>query len=518
MQRVRHGAGWRGGALLALALLAALQPGCGGSGVGSNGTGSPLVAGLSVGTVSGFGSVIVDGVRHDDGTARVELARQTLLGPVSEPAALGLGQRVSLEFRAMTDGSEVLSRIELLPSVVGPVTERTGDTLGVLGQTVVYNDDPTRGPVTAMEAPYARLADVALGDTVEVHGVRVDDRGRLMATRIARRTASAGVRLTAVLGESLPATADRQAFRVGALVAMIPVAATRQPADLVLATGQMVTLFASASGFDPAALTLQAAAVQGLALGDAADTSRSRLDRAGLIHGWDGASLRIDGVAVAVDASTEVRPAGRALGDGMYVRVTAALDAQGRWLARRIEGVPVVAGAELRGTLTGWSADQRAFTLRDTAVNLAAGARIDLATCPQAALADGLYVEVVGTPAPGGVIASSVTCRPEPTGGSTPLDRHGQVLSADLSARALTLQHRTGTAPQAVRWDESTVFQSPLTAEGLAALVGSGRQVEVRGALSADRSVLTARRIRLREAATAGSTASGVPLRERRPI
>ena len=130
MQTVTRRAGLA--ATVAGLLLAALVA-CGGGSVGTNGTGSPMLLGLSVGTVSGLGSVIVDGTRHDDSTASTEISRD---GTQADVGDARLGHRVSLEFGADATGTQVLQRLELLPSVVGRVSERTADTLGVLGQTL----------------------------------------------------------------------------------------------------------------------------------------------------------------------------------------------------------------------------------------------------------------------------------------------------------------------------------------------------------------------------------------------
>ena len=123
---------------------------CGGSGVGTNGTGSPLLTGMNVGTVSGLGSVIVDGVRLDDSQARIDTSP---LGTDTELTETRLGQRVSLECDTGSDGAQVLRRVEVLPTVLGAVTARTATSLVVLGQMVVVNAYPDKGPLTVFESP-----------------------------------------------------------------------------------------------------------------------------------------------------------------------------------------------------------------------------------------------------------------------------------------------------------------------------------------------------------------------------
>ena len=98
---------------LAVVLLAS----CGGggatvaSGVGSGGTGA--------GTVSGFGSVIVDDVRYDDTDAGV--SKETPDG-IASAATVMLGQQVRVDF----EGSDKAHSILIRPQLVGVVTQLTG--------------------------------------------------------------------------------------------------------------------------------------------------------------------------------------------------------------------------------------------------------------------------------------------------------------------------------------------------------------------------------------------------------
>jgi hypothetical protein len=481
-----------------LAVLLALVA-CGGGGVGSNGTGSPVTIGLSVGTVSGLGSVIVDGTRHDDSAASVEVRRN---GTDSDVGDVRLGHRVSLEFGTDAGGAQVLQRVELLPAVVGRVHERTADTLGVLGQTVTVNSDPARGPVTVFEAPLGSLADVRLGDAVEVHaltqrtGTAARD-VRLVASRIAVRSSLSGVRVSGTVADlSSAGGGGARSFRLGRLTVALPATAAVLPQGLVLANGHAVTVFAAESAFDSATLGLEAGQVRVMAAGDTGATLR----RAGLVGAWTGAAFEVDGVALLVDAETQTVPAGRAVTDGAYVQVTATLNGSGRWRATRIEHLSAESvSAELRGTLVDWSATTRTFRLRDTQVFLTEATRTDLGDCRATALTDGLYVEVKGTATAQGLRALSVACEQEPKGSKSRLERRGAVLSVDASARRLTLRRQPGDPVLTVTWTDQTYLGSSLNAAGLAALVGTSREIEVDGTLSADGLQMAARKIKLRE-------------------
>ena len=480
-------------------VLAALVA-CGGGSVGTNGTGSPVVVGLNVGTVSGLGSVIVDGTRHDDSAARTEISRQ---GSDTEVGDARIGHRVSLEFAADSTGAQALQRIELLPSVVGRVSERTGDTLGVLGQTVTVNGDPLLGPVTVFEAPLTGLADVRLGDALEVHALSQRTGSgtsdvRLVATRIERRSALAGVRVSGTVAEltAAAATGGTRSFRLGALTVQWPSTAVLVPSGAELLDGRPVTVYAAETGFDAATLTLNASRVQAM---PAAGTATSELRRAGLVGGWTGTALVLDGVNLLVDADTVVLPAGASVGSGAYVQATAVLNTAGQWRATRIERLSAATvGAELRGTLDDWAASAGTFSLRDTKVTVTAATRLDLGDCRATALADGLYVEVKGVSMAQGLTATSIACAQEPAGTTSRLKRRGVVLTADGTARQFTLRRKAGDPVLTVTWTDQTYLHEPLTATALVALAGGGREIEVEGSLSLDGRQMVARKVKLR--------------------
>lgn len=493
---------------LAVALVAGLLAvlvACGGGSVGTNGTGSPVLVGLNVGTVSGLGSVIVDGTRHDDSAAKTEISRN---GTDTDVGDVRLGHRVSLEFGTDTTGARVLQRIELLPSVSGRVSERTGDTIGVLGQTITVNSNPALGPVTVFESPLSGLADLQLGDAVEVHalsqrtGTSSTD-VRLMATRITRRSALPGVRVSGMVAAlSAVGGGSGRSFRLGALTVQLPSADVLLPQGIELLDGRAVTVFAAESAFDPATLSLGASKVQVMSVGTAGSGSpsaTSTLSRAGLVGAWTGATFDLDGVGLLVNADTQIMSAGQPLGDGVYVSATAALDSSGRWLATRIERLTTAtAGAELRGTLDDWSATARTFRLRDTVVTLAPTAQIDLAACRVSALADGLYVELKGSSTAQGLTATTVVCTPEPAGTKSRLERHGLVLTADATARRLTMRRQPGDPVLTVSWSDSLYLGEPLSVAALVALAGTASEIKVEGTLSADGLQLAARKIKLR--------------------
>ena len=203
---------------------------CGGGDVGSGGTGAP-VTGLSVGTVNGFGSVIVDGVRFDD--SKVLAVAETEPGK-DVPAEVRLGDRVEVAFEQAGTATGV--RVEA--AVVGPVAgiDLQG-RLTVLGQTVLVNADPAAGPVTQLGGGYLAASDVMVSDVVEVHGMTVsrDSGPAIQATRIERRGAlPAFLKVTGTVSELGVGAASR--FKIGTLTVDAASAAVL-PAGTSLANG-----------------------------------------------------------------------------------------------------------------------------------------------------------------------------------------------------------------------------------------------------------------------------------------
>ena len=123
---------WKGAvstAILAASLLAA----CGGGGIGSGGTGSAPGTGVAVGTVGGFGSIFVGGVRCDD--TRAKVAWSTITGgPESADPEVKLGQRIEITFDAASQTCKVLQAL-IEPELIGVVSNIA--PLTVAGQQVL---------------------------------------------------------------------------------------------------------------------------------------------------------------------------------------------------------------------------------------------------------------------------------------------------------------------------------------------------------------------------------------------
>ena len=176
----RIGRPWRGWVLALLFVLA--LAGCGG-GVDSGGRGAPRSASAS-GPVTGFGSVIVDGVHFDDASASVTDAD----GAVHSRDDLKLGMTTTINgsvFMMDANGAQgTATSIQYDSAIVGPVDSLNGSgkSFVVLGQTVDVQ------PSTVFETGLnGGLAALTVGDVVEVYALFDALNFRYAATRIERR-------------------------------------------------------------------------------------------------------------------------------------------------------------------------------------------------------------------------------------------------------------------------------------------------------------------------------------------
>ncbi|MDJ0941417.1 MAG: DUF5666 domain-containing protein [Woeseiaceae bacterium] len=146
---------------------------------GNNPTGGIDARGsaVAVGTISGFGSVIVNGVRFDTSNAIF-----TIDDEAGSESDLAVGQVVVVTGEIDDDGTTgTADAVSFDDAVEGPISEidTANNTLIVLGQTVVvdtgtsFEDDIEPGSILGL----------AVGDIVEVSGFYLAD-GRILATYI----------------------------------------------------------------------------------------------------------------------------------------------------------------------------------------------------------------------------------------------------------------------------------------------------------------------------------------------
>ncbi len=177
-------------ALLLAAAISLIIAACGGGGGGSVAGGGIGGTGVTNGTITGFGSVIVNGQKFEVVNGRTQITIDD--NPSGTQTQLQLGMIVAVQY-TQESGQLVADKIDYRSDVKGPASvNAAASTLQVLNQTVLVDNqtcvqvtDDSNECVTGA----AGLAALASGDSVEVCGNR-DDQGQLRATRVRKKASS----------------------------------------------------------------------------------------------------------------------------------------------------------------------------------------------------------------------------------------------------------------------------------------------------------------------------------------
>ena len=174
----------------------------GGGGDGGGGTSGIDGGGFARGTISGFGSVIVNGVHFSTTSASISIDGRS----GASETELKVGQVVEIRGTFDSNGtSGTATTITYNDNAEGPVAaiDVAAGTLVVLGQTVRINgatvfDDRIAG---------AALTGIAVGNVLEISGFR-NAAGEIVATRIEPKAAGGTYELTGTVS-ALDTTASR---------------------------------------------------------------------------------------------------------------------------------------------------------------------------------------------------------------------------------------------------------------------------------------------------------------------
>jgi hypothetical protein len=200
--------GWL--ALPAIAVMAVVVA-CGGGGYGGSGNPPPVAnsgpATVSVGSITGFGSVHLNGKKFETTSAAI-----TVDGQAATQSDLHVGDVVEVKgHHDSASGKDVADQIELHSNVQGPVTaiDVTNLKLVVLGQTVSVSADTSFGDGITPAA----IAGIAVGDILRVSGM-ANAAGDIQATRIDRKPAGTAFR---VIGTAASTDATAKSLKINAL-------------------------------------------------------------------------------------------------------------------------------------------------------------------------------------------------------------------------------------------------------------------------------------------------------------
>ena len=371
--------------LFALVGAVAALSGCGGGGgtdiasVGSGGTGS-----FSSGVITGFGSIIVNGVRFDDSKAKITDDD----GVGHNSSDLKLGMVVSITGSSIVAGvngsTATATSITFVSELRGPIDSLGSQTLVVLGQTVrisantVFDDSIVGG-----------FAGLAVGQIVEVHGF-VDPAG-VNATRIELKNGAPSSKLQGMV-QSLDTTA--KTFALGTLtISYAGVAAAALPANL--ANGLLVRVILART---PASGTRTAINVRAVAR-RVDDHDEAEVERT-VTAFTSATSFSVNGLSV--DASKAVFRNGTAgLAVGVRVEVKGSVS-NGVLVATEVkietENEIEKQEVELNGAVTSLNTTAKTFVVRGVTVNYASTSRFDDGDAGKLVLVNGTAatVEVKG--------------------------------------------------------------------------------------------------------------------------
>ncbi len=376
------------GVLSALLLMSA----CGGGGGESASTDSGAAAqgsSLREGPITGFGSIIVNGVRFDESAAQV-LDDEGVPHPRD---SLRLGMWVEVEGAAVQGKTTgVANSVRFGSQLKGPVSavNATAKTLTVLGQTVEVFDG------TVFDNLPDGLASVAQGQVLEVHGITQTATGRIYATRVERVDAADSYKLRGVV--TAVDTVNKTFSIGGATIAY----GNLNTAGLAVGVVVRVKLATVAQGnvWTATALTVQAqkkpgdhaeADIHGFVT---AVTSPTQFSLNGLKVDATKASFPDGTSGVVLGARLEVEGH---LVDGVIVASKVEIDERHVQDERHLP--------ELHGAISAVNATTKTFVLRGLTV--AYGPTTEFKGMTEAQLRNGFKVEVKGSLAANGTITAT---------------------------------------------------------------------------------------------------------------
>lgn len=361
-------------------------------GVGSGGTGISADA-VGIGGVDAFGSIYVNGIRHDISHATLTL---------SDITALQLGVTVQVSGTVDTSLSTgTASYVVSAADLRGAVTSlQAGSGTFVLMGTTVSTDD-----ATVFAGGATSVATLAVGQILQVHGLP-GAAGTLRATRVEKLGAASSTIVSGVL-QNLR-TSD-QTFQIGALTVRYGSASLVAPlTTATLANGMLVRVRAAG---EPSA-----GAVSATQIGNWY-TLPTTMGRSGNLGGLvtDYASLasfRLLGVAVDASSARITGGLASSIGNGVKVEVSGAMENNTlKVTALKIRHIPGTGGPvafSVSGAV-GQFTSSASFRVQGQPID-ASGAGVAFVNGTASNLANGKKVSVSGSQVVNGVLlAQQVT-------------------------------------------------------------------------------------------------------------
>ena len=196
--------------LTTITLIAALPLlSCGGGGGSTVAEGGIGGTGISVGRITGFGSIFVNGIEYETDISTTF----DINGSSGDEDDLAVGMVVRLsgskDEATSTGAADTVAYSSLVTGEVDVDYDTDTDTFGAMGQTISINAD------TVYEGTPTNptLADLSIGDLVEISGFTDGSSGMILATRIEEK---ASISEYEVIGEVVPISGTTR-FTIGGL-------------------------------------------------------------------------------------------------------------------------------------------------------------------------------------------------------------------------------------------------------------------------------------------------------------
>ncbi len=452
-----------------LVMLALLLASCGGGGsvassgggVGTGGTG------MSFGTVTGFGSVVLDGTPYNSASPQYFGGNDQDAQAQTASTAVELGDQLQIQL----DAQGLPSVVVIEPDLMGAVTNLSSNGFSVNGVAVQFNTLPAAGPVTYY-AGLAGSSSLTAGMQVEVHGawgMGANGQGFIQATLIEQLPATNPItRITGLVSKLQAASGS---FQIGSTTIHMGSATSVLPTGVALANGQLVNVWSNVpvSGGVITAGAVRVRTLVGVA---------GPVQVGGLVSMLSGKGFQVSGIQVDASAP-QLASTLQSLAPGEYVVVQGQSDAgTGVLSASAITAFTAhPAQVELRGTITGYVSAAN-FLVRGVPVD-ASASTVTFTGGNAASLGNGVFVDVLGSVGNQGngnvVAASSVAVQPSPPDGGT-VDYQGTVSGLNTTSGSFTLtwQHEGRTSTSQVTLAPNVVFSN-----GQAAQLVNGASIEI---------------------------------------
>jgi hypothetical protein len=290
---------------------------------GIEGSGAPVASSpvTTTGKITGFGSILVDGVEYETSSAQIRIDDQ----PATE-ADLRAGHVVTIKGSLNADGRTGAAReVTFSSAALGTVSQvnEASSTFTVLGQTVAVTGETLFDESTGARS----LSELQSGKKVRVSGFP-DETGVLVASRVDAADAPVAAELQ-VRGKVRNLDVVARTFRINSLTVDYASASVSG----TVADGSFATVRGS-NGVAEGTLTATQVSIEASPAGAANEKGQVE----GLITSFTSAAdFVVDSQPVVTTSSTQLELNGATLGANVFVKVRGTFNAGGALVAEKIE-------------------------------------------------------------------------------------------------------------------------------------------------------------------------------------